>query len=181
MKHKVIIVTIAFLANYAFATEAVRIDREVEELRRQTIALQAQLTRLENKLEREQKQKKRTETSQVSKPQPVSVRHVQVVKQAPSSKSGVNHTVVTSKTVLIKHLREKPIPYHSSLVSVHSLDKHPEFVEFYPTALIADGHVVSYIAGTPIVSVPYLGERPSFDGSDHIVNISSINRDIRLM
>ena len=66
-------------------------------------------------------------------------------------------------------------------MSVHSLDKHPEFVEFYPTALIADGHVVSYIAGTPIVSVPYLGERPSFDGSDHIVNISSINRDIRLM
>ena len=47
--------------------------------------------------------------------------------------------------------------------------------------MIADGRVISYIAGTPVVTAPYLGDRPAFDGSDYIVNISSINRDLRLM
>jgi len=72
--------------------------------------------------------------------------------------------------------------FHTSVVSVHSLeDADPESVDFYPTALVADKHVLTYIAGTPVVSSPYLGSRPAFDGSDYIVNISSINRDVRLM
>lgn len=71
--------------------------------------------------------------------------------------------------------------FHSSMLSVHTPESDPESIGFYPTALIADDHVVTYIAGTPIVASPYLGERPAFDGSDYIVNISSINRDIRLM
>jgi len=71
--------------------------------------------------------------------------------------------------------------FHSSTLTVHQLDNHPESLDFYPTALIADNRVVTYIAGTPVVSSPYLGSRPAFDGSDYIVNISSINRDIRLM
>lgn len=71
--------------------------------------------------------------------------------------------------------------FHSTQLSVHTPDAHPESVSFYPTALVADNHVVTYIAGTPVVSSPYLGDRPAFDGSDYIVNISSINRDIRLM
>lgn len=71
--------------------------------------------------------------------------------------------------------------YHSSVLSVHALDGHPDSLEFYPTALVADNHVVTYIAGTPVVASPYLGSRPAFDGSDYIVNVSSINRDVRLM
>lgn len=71
--------------------------------------------------------------------------------------------------------------FHSSKLTVHTPDAHPESVSFYPTALVADDHVVTYIAGTPVVTSPYLGDRPAFDGSDYIVNISSINRDIRLM
>ena len=70
---------------------------------------------------------------------------------------------------------------HDEKVSVHVFDGHPESVEFYPAALIADNHVVTYIAGMPVVTAPYIGSRPAFDGSDYIVNISSINRDIRLM
>ena len=66
-------------------------------------------------------------------------------------------------------------------MTVHTPEAHPESISFYPTALVADNHVVTYIAGTPVVSSPYLGDRPAFDGSDYIVNISSINRDIRLM
>ena len=70
---------------------------------------------------------------------------------------------------------------HNSQVIVRSIDVDPESVDFYPTALVADGRVLTYIAGTPVVTSPYLGSRPAFDGSDYIVNISSINRDIRLM
>jgi len=71
--------------------------------------------------------------------------------------------------------------FHASKVTVHTFDGHPESLGFYPTALLVDENVITYIAGTPVVSSPYLGERPAFDGSDYIVNISSINRDIRLM
>jgi hypothetical protein len=70
---------------------------------------------------------------------------------------------------------------HETQVVVRSLQLDPESSDFYPTALVADGRVLTYIAGTPVVTSPYLGSRPAFDGSDYIVNISSINRDIRLM
>ncbi len=70
---------------------------------------------------------------------------------------------------------------HETSVVVRSIDLDPESSDFYPTALVADGRVLTYIAGTPVVTSPYLGSRPAFDGSDYIVNISSINRDIRLM
>lgn len=83
-----------------------------------------------------------------------------------------------SKALTIK---DKSCGVHNSPVSVKVLNGHPESVEFNPVALMADGHVVADIAGTPVITSPYLGARPAFDGSDYIVNISSINRDIRLM
>ncbi len=70
--------------------------------------------------------------------------------------------------------------FHQSAITAHTIDQ-PEALGFYPTALVADEHILTYIAGTPVVTSPYTGDRPSFDGSDYIVNISSINRDIRLM
>lgn len=97
----------------------------------------------------------------------------------------LQHQLIKNKRT--KQTAPKPKPssegkVHDSNLYVHTLDGHPESVEFYPTALLAeDHHVVTYIAGTPVVTVPYLGSRPAFDGSDYIVNISSINRDIRLM
>lgn len=66
-------------------------------------------------------------------------------------------------------------------IYVHGIDKEPESIDLNPAALIANGHVVTFISGMPVVTAPYLGSRPAFDGSDYIVNISSINRDIRLM
>ena len=72
--------------------------------------------------------------------------------------------------------------YESTPVHVHrAVDVDPESADFYPTALVTGDRVLTYIAGTPVISSPYLGSRPAFDGSDYIVNISSINRDIRLM
>lgn len=90
------------------------------------------------------------------------------------------HTkAITPKPLSIIPVKKKKA--HASSLSVQLPNVHPELIEFYPTALIADNHVVTYIAGTPVVTAPYLGSRPAFDGSDYIVNISSINRDIRLM
>lgn len=70
---------------------------------------------------------------------------------------------------------------HESPVYVHTINGQPESVELFPTALLAEDQVVTYIAGTPVITAPYLGSRPAFDGSDYIVNIPSINRDVRLM
>lgn len=181
MRHKVLIVIIAVLANYAFAAEDVQIDREVEQLRQQTIALQAQLNQLQKQLVVQKQKKLSQANNQTAQHQQTVTKPAQAQKAAKSSQAFEPSDPVVKKHPWIRQLKETPNPYHSSLVSVHSLDKHPESVEFYPTALIADEHVVTFIAGTPIVSVPYLGARPSFSGSDRIVNISSINRDIRLM
>lgn len=75
--------------------------------------------------------------------------------------------------------------FHDTTLSVHTPERLPEDhgagPMLFPTALVADNHIITYIAGTPIVTSPYTGDRPAFDGSDYIVNISSINRDIRLM
>ncbi|OGO93879.1 MAG: hypothetical protein A3F41_00950, partial [Coxiella sp. RIFCSPHIGHO2_12_FULL_44_14] len=185
MKHKVLIVIIAVLANYAFAAEDVHLDREVEQLRRQSMALQAQLNQIKKQLA-VQRQKKWSQANQAAQHQravtkPVRRVKTPLVKGSTSTLTSTPTASAVPKHRWIKNLKEKQRPYHSSLVSVHSIDKHPESVEFYPTALMADEHVVTFIAGTPIVSVPYLGARPSFSGSDRIVNISSINRDIRLM
>ena len=92
------------------------------------------------------------------------------------------HRPLVAGTTHPRHPKFKPDPSaHEAQVVVHSMDLDPESVDFYPTALVADGRVLTYIAGTPVVSSPYLGSRPAFDGSDYLVNISSINRDIRLM
>jgi hypothetical protein len=64
---------------------------------------------------------------------------------------------------------------------VYTPDQEETDQGFYPTAIMAGNKVITYIAGTPVISSPYMGQRPSFDGSDYIVNISSINRDVRLM
>ncbi len=88
---------------------------------------------------------------------------------------------VKRKTTPKKLGARRATDVHSSLVSVKSVNGHPESLEYGPVALMADGHVVTYIAGTPIVTAPFLGEMPAFDGSDYIVNVPSINRDIRLL
>lgn len=97
----------------------------------------------------------------------------------------LNHQLThhAKKNVSKKHPKTPPpkSTVRDSRVYVHELTGHPESLEFYPTALLSDNQVVTFIAGTPVVTAPYLGSRPAFDGSDYIVNISSINRDIRLM
>ena len=189
MKQKVLFVSIALLANSVFAADA-ELEQEVKLLRQQTRALQAQLDRLEKKLVA---QKGSVHPQQKAQSHPAwSVEHhphvVHKISGTHAHKTAkdlshaiVNPTQTGHRFSFSKNLIPKAEPYHSSLVSVHSLDKNSQALEYSPKALVADGHVMTYIAGTPIVTVPYLGARPAFDGSDMIVNISSINRDIRLM
>lgn len=68
------------------------------------------------------------------------------------------------------------------VLMLHGIFDEEDLIErHYPSAFIAGGKVLTYIAGMPVVSSPYLGERPAFDGSDLITNISSINQDLRLL
>lgn len=152
MKFKKIILALACLSSPLYADNDRQLQQEIKKLQRQTQSLQAQLDRVQKKL--------------VSRSS---------VQKAADSKA------TRSPSHVHKGIREKSNDFHTAGVVVHAPEQHPESIGFYPTALIADDHIVTYIAGTPVVGSPYLGDRPAFDGSDYIVNISSINRDIRLM
>ena len=140
-------------AEIAETDNQVVLQKKVLQLQQETQALQNQLAELTQKLKPSDHKRVRVHASK-------------------KRLSKLQHTTP-------KHVKKPQV--HDAPVTVHSLDAHPEQLEFYPAALIADNHVVTYIAGMPVVSSPYLGDRPAFDGSDYIVNISSINRDIRLM
>lgn len=145
------------------------LQRDLQRLQEQTQQLQAELHRLQRQLV------KQTESTSIH--QKKSIAPAAVKK---SSKPASLNTSITKSPIKVKSSK-KGVAVHSSPVSVQRLDKHSKSSQFYPTALIADHQVVTYIAGTPIVTSPFLGSRPAFDGSDYIVNISSINRDVRLM
>lgn len=93
----------------------------------------------------------------------------------------LKHRVIKRKRVVRRKKATKPKNYVVKNLSVHTLKNNPEVLSYNPAALMAGDYVLTYIAGMPVVTSPYLGARPAFDGSDLIVNISSINQDVRLM
>jgi hypothetical protein len=161
-------ITLMVSTIYAAQDNHEALEQQITLLQQQTLALQKQLTQMQAQLN----QQKHTKAKSHS---------------IPHTKMPLDNATKSSKTPKVraklkKHrLSQPPINYHNEPVYVHSLNHHPEAVEYNPEALLADGHVVTYISGTPVVTAPYLGSRPAFDGSDYIVNISSINRDVRLM
>ncbi|MGL5742616.1 MAG: LbtU family siderophore porin [Legionella sp.] len=162
MKYKKIIFGLVCLSSPLYAEHDQQLERQIARLQQQTQQLQSKLDALQKELvaQKVSHSPKRTQRkAHKSVPVPVKIK-----------KHGKRH-----------HIEPQMVKYHSSNISVHTPEEHPESIGFYPTALVADGRVVTYIAGTPVVTSPYLGARPAFDGSDYIVNISSINRDIRLM
>lgn len=150
------------------ATNNEQLQQEVARLQQQTRALQTQLNQLQKQLVSQPQRVPRTQARSLS------THNTSIIKKSAPKKSPP--TAVQNPA----H-KAAAMPFHSTAVTVHTVDADPESLGFYPTALIANDQVVTYIAGTPVVSSPYLGSRPAFDGSDYIVNISSINRDIRLM
>lgn len=174
MKHKALILALAVLSSPLSAADDAQLQQEIKRLQQQTQALQNQLNQLQKRLVSQPSQPVTHVThvrqTRILRPR---VAKVTVSKQSNAIKRTTTHTIVKNKQVVGQ--------FHTTTLMVHAPDTHPESVGFYPTALMAGDHVVTYIAGTPVVSSPYLGDRPAFDGSDYIVNISSINRDIRLM
>ena len=156
MKINKILLALTFLSSPLYAENDQQLVKQIKRLQQQTQQLQNQLNKLQKKM--------------VSHKTTHEHHHEKMVDKQPK------HQDSNSKK---KEPAEKH--YHSTHVTVHAPETDPESIGFYPTALVAENKVVTYIAGTPVVSSPYLGARPAFDGSDYIVNISSINRDIRLM
>lgn len=174
MKSKALIFATAILSNSVFASDTEQLQREIKLLQEQSKQMQMQLNRLQKSLIaqtiQEQKAKKRLKKSVQTTT--VNSTKNQVTKTAPIIAKSLKRDP--------RLVKEEGKTYHSSQLKVH-VDETDKAAGFFPTALIADNHVISYIAGTPVVTAPYLGDRPAFDGSDYIVNISSINRDLRLM
>lgn len=158
MKFKKVILALVCLSSPLYAEYDQQLQNEINRLQKQAQQLQTQLSALQKKLVAHKVRHSNNKIKKAAK------------KQVPVSAT--------------KHSKNKKVEmtkYHSANITVHAPEKHPESIAFYPTALVADDRVVTYIAATPVVTSPYLGDRPAFDGSDYIVNISSINRDIRLM
>lgn len=158
-RHLVCCLFLFFSACLAFSNPA-DLEQQVVKLQAQTKLLQKQLKSLQTQLKKKPShtlQKKKSPTQHLKRP------------------------LTPGTTPPRKPKFKMDSSTHEASVVVRSLELDPESSDFYPTALVADGRVLTYIAGTPVVTSPYLGSRPAFDGSDYIVNISSINRDIRLM
>ncbi|MDP3705263.1 MAG: LbtU family siderophore porin [Legionellaceae bacterium] len=211
MKHKVLLLAmmLVILPEITYASDE-PLQQQIQLLQQQAAAMQAQLNQLQKQLVHQSNLKAdhQTYAPVASQPAPIvktaptpvplanqppeptiskQVKPKAKQHKQPTTRDATQPKIIQASQTTPAPLSGKPAKqaepvFHSSMVSVHSLeDADPESVDFYPTALVADNHVLTYIAGTPVVSSPYLGSRPAFDGSDYIVNISSINRDIRLM
>lgn len=168
MKHTVLFLALVAASNTIIAADSEDLQQEIKRLQQETKALQMQLDRLQQKM----------------------IAH-HVKHNTPSAKHKAKTTAQLTKVKAMKEpiqvaqgaARDRGVEHHfkETAVSVHTPTPYPEGKGYYPTALMANERIITYIAGTPVVTSPYLGDRPAFDGSDYIVNISSINRDIRLM
>lgn len=159
MKYKnLFLVTALGFSPVALSASNTQLQQEIQLLQKQASDLQSQLNRLQKELV--------TQTT-VSKP---------VKKTTKTTNKPDNKPAHKQKTTA-----KKSCNVHNSVVTVKSINNDPQALEVNPAALIADGHVITYISGMPVVTSPYLGAFPAFDGSDYIVNISSINRDVRLL
>lgn len=154
MKNNKIVLALVCFSSTIYADHQ-KVQNQITRLQKQAQQLQFQLDSLKKELDSSKKERSKTET----------VEKQQLVK----------------KRAHAHNKMPEMVKYHSSAVTIHTPEEHPELIELHPTALVADERVVTYIAGIPVTTSPYLGDRPAFDGSDYIVNISSINRDIRLM
>ncbi|MGQ3889574.1 LbtU family siderophore porin [Legionella sp. CNM-1927-20] len=175
MKPKAIILALATipLSSTLIAADSDQLQAKIKQLEEQTETLQTQLKDLRKQLVNKSTQSNSTVPRQPKK----SITH----KNAQDLSAPINKSAAPVPEAQTGAKSGKIVNFHESHIVVHTLESHPESISFYPTALIADNRIITYIAGTPVVTSPYLGDRPAFDGSDYIVNISSINRDIRLM
>ncbi|MGQ3890728.1 LbtU family siderophore porin [Legionella sp. CNM-4043-24] len=164
MKHTALILALAAVSIPSFAADNEELQQQIIRLQKQSLEMQKQLEQLQKQLISQRKVEK------------LPVKAPRVAKNTTAPKPTKRRE--RQQVQLVKPPAQT---YHDSTLYIHRPNNQADPHSFFPSALIADGRVVTYIAGTPVVTSPYTGDRPAFDGSDYIVNISSINRDIRLM
>lgn len=153
MKYTLPVLAFTFLSTSLFAAKDPQLQQEIVKLQKETRILQGKLNHLQKQLQTSKSAPKQQDTA---KKQPKTAK-----KQPP--------------------LQSEILPWHTSNLSVQLPNDDEKIPAWYPIGLVADSTVITWIASTPVVLSPYTGERPAFDGSDYLVNISSINRDVRLM
>ncbi len=118
MKFNKVLLAMACISSSLYAVQDKQLQREIQSLQNQTTQLQKKIDTLQRKL---------------------------------ASSSAIHHQKTTEKksrpAQKINIKQKSKTPYHSSHVIVHTPEVHPESMGFYPSALIADKQVVTYIAG----------------------------------
>jgi hypothetical protein len=74
-----------------------------------------------------------------------------------------------------------PVSHQRGLLNKNVQQSRRLKSHYKPLPQAYNAGVLTYFGGTPVVTSPYLGLRSEFDGSDLIVNLPSINEDLRLL
>ncbi len=132
-----------------------QIEKDMQQLMTRTQQLQQEVTSLRQQV----KQLKKHKTQQSKQGQADQTRTRQLV---------LKRSVPVSE----KEVHEKYDALHAQQEHDHPLQKQYD---------LYDSHGLTYLAGTPVITSPYLGVRSNYNGSDLIVNILKINEDLRLL
>lgn len=133
MQYKKIMLVLVCLSSPLYADQEEQLHQQIMQLQKQAQQLQTQLGALQKKL---------------------------VVQKGKTTIKKEKKTV--NKPEENNANKSEKAKYHSSKITVHTPEEHPESIGFSPTALVADNRVLTYIAGTPVVTSPYLGARPEW-------------------
>lgn len=155
------------------ATDNQKLMQDFERLMNRTQMLEKQINSLQSKVSSlEQEKRQRSTSAYPSAP----IGPAPIAKPMPPS---------TSSSGTITHR-----PFVTSRVPAAAASDTPEAESMYPQALQpgdrrdtleAGAEALTYMAGTPVVSSPYIGDRSAFDGDGLIVNIPKINTDLQLL
>lgn len=131
---------------------AAKVERDMQRLMTRTQQLQHEVVALRKEVS-QLKQKRRTRP-RINPVRPI-VRHH-------SKSSAANRQYAQREQRIVDDLKQQ---------------EHPDEIQYKDFG----NRPLTYLGGTPVITSPYIGVRSAFDGSDLIVNISSINEDLRLL
>ncbi|HVT62309.1 MAG TPA: hypothetical protein VHD33_02330, partial [Legionellaceae bacterium] len=143
------------IVSHAASEDDKMLRQQIALLRQQTVALQTQVDQLQKKVVTGPQESAKNTQKENQK-------HTRTVKTQKTSQNGTKTSpqaydldLVSVLPVIPKMKPSQPqmvpsLRYQHSPVMVHTaVDADPESVDFYPTALVAGDHVLTYIAGTP--------------------------------
>lgn len=127
------------------------------------------------------KQKLRT----ANQPRRAAPRYRAVYSRTSVSAAGKPDQTPTARNLPQSPTQQQPPQYSQGSGYNLNRPRHPNYrnIDIGPPHLTADNDALTrlYLGGTPIFTSPYIGEHSAYDGSDLIVNQSSVNLDTRLL